>query len=206
MVLPVRTIAAATAVLLASSAFADRLFLIPTGKKILTDTFRLEIVTEPTRDGTMGWFGTGLGHSFDFEVTGESFDDNRMVNSVDFSYNFTVPVMDFVPGISFGVQDLLDATDRRRNLYVAITHRFGNTGAQNQDIPTEFTFGFWTRSEGAVFAGISLPFSKWLTFVAEHDSVNLTGGFELSPVSGSSFRFMFREDQVLVGLSVQSRF
>ena len=50
-----RTLAAALAILLSSSAFAERLILIPTGKKLLTDTFSLEFLTEPSRDNTMGW-------------------------------------------------------------------------------------------------------------------------------------------------------
>ncbi len=201
-----RTLAVLTALLFATSAFADRLVHIPLGKKILSEAFRLEIVTEPTRDNTQGWIGIGIGQSWDIEFTGESLNDDRMTNSLDFSYNYTVPIIDFVPGISLGVQDALGVTQRGRALYMAVTYRFGNTAPQNQDIPTEFTFGFWTRPEGALFAGVTIPFTEVVSVFAEHDSSHLTAGFDLSPVRGSSFRFMFREHQVLVGLRVSSRF
>ena len=91
-------------------------------------------------------------------------------------------------------------------MYVAVTYRFGNNGKLNQDVPTEFTFGLWTRKKGAVFGGVTLPFSKVLSLVAEHDSVNLTGGVEICPFNGGAFRFLFRQNQVIVGLRVQSRF
>lgn len=201
-----RFLAAAIALCFASAALADRLILIPLGKKLLSNTFRYEVLTEPSRDNTQGWIGGGFGHSFDFEITGESFNDNRMTNSLDLAYNYTVPIVDFAPGVSFGFQDALGVTERGRNMYVAITYRFGNSGELNQDIPTEFTFGFWSRREGAVFAGARLPFSHTLSLIAEHDSENITGGFEISPHETASFRFLFRQSQVIVGLRVQARF
>ena len=201
-----RLLAAVSLLALTTVATADRLITIPTGKKLLSDSFRFEIMTDRSRDITMGWFGTGLGQSFDFEVTGESFNDNVMVGSLDLSYNYTVPVMDFLPGISLGVQDLAGVSDRGRAAYLAITHRYGNTGELNQDIPTELTFGFWTRHEGLVFAGVSLPFSHVFSLLAEHDSENLTAGVQLSPRDGIDFRALFRQNQVMVSLRVQARF
>jgi hypothetical protein len=192
--------------MLTGAASADRLILIPTGKKLLSDTFQIEILTDRSRDATMGWFGLGLGQSFDFEVTGESFNDNRMVTSLDFSYNYTVPVVDFAPGLSLGVQDALGVTERGRNVYAAVTFRFGNYGELNQDIPTELTFGFWSRPEGLFFAGVRLPFSRYVSVLAEHDSENLTAGFQISPQDGIAFKALFRQDQVMVSFRVQSRF
>ena len=201
-----RYLALSVALAISCSAFADRLLLIPVGKKIFTNAYRYEILTEPSRDNAQGWIGTGLGHSFDLEVTGESFDSNRVTNSLDFSYNYTVPIVDFLPGISFGVQDLMNVTRRGRNLYAVTTFRFGNVGRYNQDVPTELTIGFWTRSEGLMFAGVTIPFSESLSVMAEHDGENLTGGFEITPVQGASFRFMYRQNQVLFGFRVQKRF
>ncbi len=201
-----RFLAAASALLLSTAAFADRLILIPTGKKLLIEAFQLEILTDKSRDITMGWFGFGIGQSFDFEVTAESFNDNRMVNSLDFSYNYTVPVVDFIPGMSFGVQDAMNVTERGRNVYVAVTHRYGNTGELNQDLPTELTYGFWTRAGGLFFAGVTLPFSRTLQLVAEHDSDELTAGVQLSPHEGVHFRALFRQSQVMVSFRVQARF
>jgi hypothetical protein len=202
----VRNVAAATALLFACAAPADRLVLIPTGKKLLSETFQIELLTDRSRDVTMGWLGFGLGQSWDLELTGESFDDNTLQASLDFSYNYTVPIVDFAPGISFGVQDAMGVTQRGRNLYMAVTYRFGNYGELNQDIPTELTFGFWSRSEGLLFAGVSLPFSKSLSMIAEHDSENLTAGFQVSPHDGVAFKALFRQSQVMVSFRVQSRF
>ncbi len=201
-----RFLAAASALLLSTAAFADRLILIPTGKKLLSTAFQFEILTDRSRDITMGWFGMGLGQSFDFEFTAESFNDNRMTGSLDFSYNYTVPVVDFLPGMSIGVQDALNVTERGRNMYVAITHRYGNYGELNQDIPTEVTYGFWTREGGLFFAGVTLPFSKAFQLLAEHDSDNLTAGIQLSPHEGVNFRALFRQNQVMVSFRVQARF
>lgn len=202
----VRAPVAALALLLATAGSADRLIRIPTGKKLLSDTYRFELLTEPSRDRTLGWLGAGLGQSFDLELTGQSFDSDRIVSSFDFSYNYLVPITDFLPGLSFGVQDALGVTERGRSLYLAVTFRLGNYGEHNQDVPTELTIGFWNRSEGVAFGGVSLPFSEHLKLLAEHDSRHLTAGFELSPLEGGSFRFLFRKNQVLIGLRISQRF
>ena len=202
----VRVPLAALVLVLAAAASADRLIRIPTGKKLLSSTFRIEIMTEPSRDRTLGWVGAGIGQSFDLELTGESFDSNRVDSSFDFSYNYLVPITDFMPGLSFGVQDGLGVTERGRSLYMAITFRLGNYGEHNQDVPTELTIGFWDRKEGVAFGGVSLPFSEHLKLLVEHDARHLTAGFELSPLDGGSFRFLFRKSQVLIGLRISQRF
>ena len=204
--LGVRAPIVALVLLLAAAVSADRLIRIPTGKKLLSDSYRFEIMAEPSRDRTLGWLGAGLGPSFDLELTGESFNSNRIVSSFDFSYNYLVPITDFIPGLSFGVQDGLGVTERGRSLYLAVTFRLGNYGEHNQDVPTELTIGFWTRREGVAFGGVSLPMSEHLKLLAEHDASHLTAGFELSPVEGGSFRFLFRKNQVLIGLRISQRF
>ncbi len=196
----VRNIASVAVFALCTLSFADRLILIPTGKKILSGGMRYEVLTIVGKDTTLGWIGTGLGQSYDFEITGESYDSNRVVNGVDFSYNYTVPVIDFAPGISFGVQDAANVTRRGRNTYIAVTYRFGNFGEHNQDVPTELTFGFWTRENGLMFFGASLPLSEPLTLLVEHDSDIMTAGIEVSPFKGGAFRMLFHERETLVGL------
>lgn len=188
-----------------ASAHADRLILIPTGKKISASALRYDLLTWNSQDTTLGWVGSGIGQSYDFEISGESFDSNRMVNGLDVSYNYTMPVVDFAPGVSVGLQDATNQTHRGRNAYLAVTYRFGNVGRHNQDVPTELTFGFWTRSEGLMFFGAKLPFSKILSLVAEHDSENLTSGFEVSPIEGGTFRILFRERDILLGVRLQAR-
>lgn len=194
------------AILVAASSFADRLLLIPTGKRLRLNEYRYELLTEPSRDRTFGWFGTGLGHSFDFEITGESLDSGGITSSFDFSYNYITPISDYAPGISFGVQDFVGHTERGRAIYLAVTLRTGNYGEHNQDVPTEITFGFWNRSEGLMFGGAVLPFSEHLKIFFEHDSHQLTAGFQLSPTKGADFRVMFRESEVLLGMRIQKRF
>lgn len=186
--------------LMTSVAFADRLIMIPTGKKILSGGLRYEILTLSGKDSTLGWVGAGIGQSYDFEITGESYDSNRVTTSLDMSYNYTVPVTDFAPGVSFGVQDVRNVTRRGRNAYLAVTYRFGNYGEHNQDVPTELTFGFWTRHKGLMFVGASLPLSEPLSLVMEHDSEQLSAGFDLSPFRGGSFRAMFRAHETVIGL------
>ena len=187
-------------------AAADRLILIPTGRKLLSSTVRLDFLAVPSRDRTQGWIGTGLGEMFELEVSGERLDSNRVLTSLNFAYNYMVPLTDLAPGISFGVQDALNVTEDGRGIYVAVTFRYGNYGEHNQDVPTELTIGLWNKAKGVAFGGARLPFSKHLMLVAEHDTMRLTAGFEISPVEGSSFRFLFRQDQVILGLQIQARF
>lgn len=201
-----RIFAFVVALLVAASSFADRLLLIPTGKKLLHNVYRFELLTEPSRDRTFGWIGTGLGQSFDFELTGESLDDDSVSVSLDFSYNYLTPITDFVPGVSLGVQDAAGRTQRGRAFYLAVTYRLGNFDEHNQDIPTEVTFGFWDRREGLMFAGAVLPFSEHLKLLVEHDSHEFTAGFQISPIKGADFRFMFRANEVLLGMRIQKRF
>lgn len=201
-----RIFVSVVALLVAASSFADRLLLIPTGKKLLQGVYRFELLTEPSRDRTLGWFGTGLGQSFDFELTGESLNEDSVTASLDFSYSYLTPITDFVPGISVGVQDATGRTERGRAIYLAVTFRLGNYDLHNQDVPTEVTFGFWDRSEGLMFAGAVLPFSEHLKLLVEHDSHQLTAGFQISPIKGADFRFMFRANEVLLGMRIQKRF
>lgn len=201
-----RFISCAVALIVTSATFADRLILIPTGKKILTGGLRYDVLTISGKDTTLGWLGTGIGQTYDIEITGEAFDSNKMVNGIDFSYNYTVPIMDLSPGISVGFQDATNVTQRGRNAYLAVTYRFGNSGEHNQDVPTELTFGFWSKEKSLIFAGANLPLSEPLSLIAEHDSENLTAGIELTPFRGGSFRVLFREHETLLGLKFFAQF
>lgn len=192
--------------LTAGSVFADRIFLVPTGKRLTRNLVRAEFMSELSRDRSMAWLGTGIGESFELELTGEKLTSDNYEMSFDASYNFLVPVTDFMPGVSFGVQDVLNETERGRGLYAAVTYRIGNYDEHNQDVPTEVTFGFWDRNEGLLFAGAKLPFSEHFKLLVEHDSLQFTAGIELSPYRASSFKVMFRESEVLVGFSFQSKF
>ena len=202
-----RLLFAAIFVIASLPASADRLIMIPTGRKMLSKVAKFDFLVVPSRGRMQVWVGKGLSEIFELEFSVESFDSSRTVTSVNFAYNYVPPLLpDEAPGISFGVQDALNVTEDGRGIYIAATFLYGNYGVHNQDVPTELTIGLWNKAEGIAFGGALLPFSKHLLLVAEHDTKRITAGFEIRPVNYVRFRFLFRQDQVMLGLQVHARF
>ena len=200
-----RALLAAAALVAPLAASADRVVLVPTGKKLLRGQVRLEGLDRPGDRGRL-WLGTGLLQSFELEGVLSEERPGTWAGTFDFAYNHAPPITDISPGISVGVMDALNRTAEGRALYLAITYRYGNFGDLNQDVPTELTFGLWTRAEGLAFFGVSLPFSKELRFLAEHDSNRLAGGLELRPADGVAAKVIFEREGTALGLSLSLRF
>ncbi|MEZ5163858.1 MAG: hypothetical protein R2688_08960 [Fimbriimonadaceae bacterium] len=189
-----------------TSAFADRIVFIPTGRKVNDKNVRFDVLGQPSRDNAFGWFTVGLMNTWEFELYGENLNTDHLDMGANVAYNLIQPLTDLGPGVSFGILDLGDNTSNRRTGYVAVTYRLGNVAPINQDIPTDFSFGLWTRDEGVFFAGMEIPFSKEFRLLAEHDSRFITAGIELKPVEEASLRFLFRDGSPMVGLKFQKRF
>lgn len=194
------------ACLVASLAQAEREITIPKGKKIRDNRVRAEILGVPGEKFTKTWLGTGFLQAYDFEWTTFQDGQSKANSSFDFSYNFAPPIMDISPGISIGVQDSLNRSEDGRGVYVASTFQYGNEGDNNQNIPTEFTFGFWTKKTGLFFAGASLPLSEKLILLCEHNSKRLAAGIEIRPFTGATFKTVFEQSGTSFGLALSRRF
>ncbi len=199
-----RKLALTSAILLiATTCLADRLVLTPRGKKILNQQVRIEYLNEASREQGYIWLGYGVNDLVELELVSDYFADFELSPSLNASYNIVPPVTDIAPGISVGMLDTLNRTELGRAAYFAITFRLGNWDELNQDVPTEFTLGFWDRDAGVVFGSVSLPISTQLSLIAEHDSTNLTAGFQVSPDPDLDLRVLFRKSQVMLGLRFQ---
>lgn len=200
---------AAIAALLATAsslAFADRLITTPTATRVRDGVWRIEGLSLPSQDTRWAWLETGLGHSFDIGLQVGSWNGGKTRTTFDFSYNLTLPVSDIAPGISFGIKDGFNQTPEGRGLFLAGTWRIGNFDPANQDVPTEFTVGFWSRRTGLMFLSASFPFSKDLRLIMEHDSARLWAGAEWKPFREASLRALFRDGQPGFSFSLQKRF
>jgi len=185
---------------------ADRLIFTPLGKKIPENKAKLEFLSIPSRDVAFGWIGVGVTNQIELELSGESFDSNKIDLGINLSYNYIAPITDISPGISFGFQDVTNNTVDGRSLYLAVTYHFGNIGELNQNQPTIFTLGLSSRENGFVFFNFALPLSDQFRILGEHDSFRITAGVEFRPIEDASLRFLFRDGSPMVGMSFSRRF
>lgn len=201
-----RAPALALVFVLASSAFADRIFFIPTGRKLFAGNANLEYDRTPGTDSDYAWLTYGFTRTWEFQLNGQKLNGGDWKTGVDASYTFTYPLTDTAPGISVGALDLNNDTDPGRAVYAAITYRIGNDGLLNQFLPTDLTFGFWSRKEGLLFAGAELPFSDTLEAVAEFNGRQITAGFDITPIKGAKARLMFLDGRPTYGLQLNLHF
>ncbi|MFM9872130.1 MAG: hypothetical protein ACKVQS_01540 [Fimbriimonadaceae bacterium] len=191
---------------LTSLGFGDRLISTPMGKKLPHNAAKLEFLSQPSRDTVFGWFGYGLTDSIELEFYGESFDSSRITPGLNFSYNYISPITDLAPGISLGVLDITDQTREERAIYAAITFYFGNVGDLNQNEPTIFTLGGWSRHGGSFFFNAAFPFSEKIRLIGEHDGNRIGAGVELTPFEGASLKYLFLGGSPTVGFGFSKRF
>ncbi|MDI9636931.1 hypothetical protein QM565_14345 [Geitlerinema splendidum] len=191
---------------MAATSFCDLTIFTPTAKKLRTNQASVTLLTLPSRDYAFGWAGLGLSDFWEVSVTGENLDSSSLILSGNLSYHYLIPIVDVSPGIALGVIDVADETEDRRAFYAAFTFHFGNIGTLNQDVPTEFTLGMWSRKEGFMFFGAKLPVTSQFKLVAEHDANRFNSGIEFSPISEATFKYYFRAGSPMFGLTVQKRF
>jgi hypothetical protein len=189
-----------------SAVMADRLITTPQGRKVPEGVVKFELLSTPSRDVAFGWIGYGLTQNFEIEISGESFDSDKITPGLNMSYNYLSPITDIAPGISFGVLDVTNQTRGEIAAYAAISYYFGNWGDLNQNVPTILTVGGWSRDGGGVFYSVSLPFSQEFRLIGEADRNSVTAGVEIVPFQGASLKYLFREGDPTVGFSFQRRF
>lgn len=191
--------------LCAGFACADRLVFIPKGKRIPKGEVRLEYLNRPD-DSAWWWLGYGVTDNIEAEFTVHDPAGGDVNRSGNVAYNLILPVEDTSPGITFGIMDIGDRTPERRAVYAAFTLTFGNIDPQNQNTPTELTFGLWSRKSGAVFVGAMVPVTDRFHLLAEYDSRRLSAGAELWLLPEARARILFIDGQLSYGLTLQKRF
>ncbi len=192
---------------LAATASADRLFLLPVGKHIPFGSARLEHTFDGSDSRTnQSWLGFGVTNIFDMAISYEEFSGRNRVGSVDFAYNYTTPITDFGPGLSVGVRDALNETRDGRYYYIAMTKYVGLQGELNQDVPLEFTVGYAAGSRNGLFGGATVPLTYFFRFVTEFTKDGVTSGLEARPFRDFSVKWMHREQQSLWSLGWTTRF
>jgi hypothetical protein len=198
----IRVAACFAALSFVGGASADRLFFIPTGKKIPYREVRGDFFFGGSPSYRQGYLGVGIGLQFDAELIFEHASPDSAVASFNFAYNYITPVTDLSPGLSIGIRDGLNKTHDGRSLYVAATFRT----ATDSKTPADFTLGAGTQSLRGAFVGAMLPLSDRIRFIGEHDSFRWTAGFEFRPFRGLILRTMFRQDQTLFSVGYGLKF
>ncbi|MCO5295630.1 MAG: hypothetical protein M9921_02105 [Fimbriimonadaceae bacterium] len=198
-----RATLAVLAVAWAATGTADRLILIPTGSKLPFRTFRTEHLFDTEMRTSQGqYYGLGIGKSFDAAVvTG----DEGHEATFDFSFSYLDPVVNYAPGLTLGMVDALDRSEEGRRLFVAITYRSGLDGAFNSSTPAETTLGAFFGSRNAFFVGASLPFSRSLRLLIEHDSERPAAGLEFKPAPSLAVRWVTSPHSMSLGVSLSGR-
>jgi hypothetical protein len=182
------------------------LITIPVAKGAEVGTIQTEWLRVPSLRKDQFWASYMINPSLEFELNWERRPAGKTVGTFNLSYNFLTPLTDLTPGLSVGLLDALNQTERGRAAYLAVTYRYGNLGDLNQNTPTELTLGLASRRSGLFFVGVSLPFTSSVRLVTEHDSVNLTTGLEFHPLPGLSARAMIQEARFAWSLSYGLRF
>lgn len=186
--------------------WADRVITTPQGRKIPSGNAKVEFLAVSGEDTYFGWLGYGIDQYIEIEFYGESYNSKSVTAGLNLSYNYLSPITDLAPGISFGVLDVSNQTRDERAFYAAVTYFFGNLGDLNQNIPTEFTFGGWSRNGGQLFTSVSLPFSEGFRLIGEYDGREVNAGVEIVPFDGASLKWMVKDRVSVVGFGFQRRF
>jgi len=203
----VRTLLSLATLGLATLSMADRLITIPTGTKITLDTVKFEGLTEQSRSrSSRYWLGFGVTNAIDAQITGEKFEFGRFKTSFDVAYNYIPPITGIGPGISFGVQDVLNETHDGRRYFLAITTKEGFADSVNGSVPAEITIGGYFGSINSPFVGVMLPFTDKLRFLAEFNGRRITAGVDIRPTNDIGLRAVFDQRDVLVGAQITLRF
>ncbi|GIK33061.1 MAG: hypothetical protein D8M22_06285 [Armatimonadetes bacterium] len=193
MLASVKFLGVAAALGVLAPAFADRLIVIPTGKKLPLGTYRFESLLGPGDPSSKSWsIGAAFNKFFDGQVAWERGDDMAERVSFDLGFNLVDPVIGFAPGFSVGVRDLTGESRDGRMLYAALTHYEGLTGTHNSDVPLEFTVGLSAGDRTGVFVGLVVPFTRWTRFISEYDTRRLTQGFQFTPTQALDVRWLHR--------------
>ncbi len=199
-----RACLAALFLLLAPLTRADRLITVPTARKLLDGSVRLESL----RQFGAGGYGTdylavGLGPSFEAEarLLERAGRDPRLTG--DLTYNVIAPLTGFSPGLAFGVQDIAAATHTGPRAFACATIR---NGFDHGNVPFDVTSGLFVGRRTSPYVGVSVPVYRWLRLLAENDGYEGQAALEALPVRGMRLRLVGERGRVLGSFGYTARF
>jgi hypothetical protein len=192
----------------ASLATADRLITIPLGRKVPFDNFKFDTFIEMSSGRTWDrYIGFGLTHEIEIDYHGEKIDHGPMRDTFDLSYNLISPLVNQAPGISAGVQDVLNRTRNGRRVYIATTWRQAVDNVGKGNLPFETTLGVSEGHDVRPFVGVSIPLSDQVRFLTEHDGFRIATGFEYKAFKNAfSARLIYRDQDVMFGANLTLKF
>lgn len=186
---------------------ADRFILAPLGKKVPFGAIKVEHMLLGGDDAKYtDRFGFGITTFFDGEIVSDRMDGRSTQTSLDLSFNYTDPIVDLVPGVSIGVQDVANRTPDGRRFYWVTTYYLGLDGAYNQNTPMEFTLGYTAGSRTGAVIAVSLPMASWFRLLSEFDTGRITHGLEYRPAKQATVKMLFRKSDVFWTLGWTLRF
>lgn len=188
---------------LAPLARADRLITIPTARKLLDGSVRLESMREFGHfDRGTDYLAAAFGQAWEAEarvLRGPDFTKG----TVDLTYNVVAAIPGFSPGISAGVQDLAAATSAGPRAFVCLTNR---VEANGHNTPFDVTSGLFVGKRTRPFVGTTVPMYPFLRLLAEHNGDYGSVGFEATPFRGLRLRLVGRSGAVLGSLGYTAKF
>ena len=191
---------------LVALASADRLIDIPTARKIPFEDVRYEFRSQPFSSGTFEqYLGLGVGKSFELDLRAMEERGQKQVGTFDFAYDLIAALPGVSPGISFGVQDGADRTVDGRRYYFATTYR-DVLQVIGGSVKTDVTLGVQTGKLTSPFVGFSLPFSKHVYFIGEHNGYRISAGLEFRFTDRIAVRYYTRDKEMFLSLSASGRF
>lgn len=200
-----RSIALIALALSAGLAHADRLFSIPTARKLPYGWSRFEYDTEAGSGRTQfGYLDLGIGTSFEASIHLERYANQASNGTVDLAYNIMSPIPGLSPGFALGIQDISDSTAAGRRTYLCTTFREPYTTLDGE-VPCDITVGAYLHGPSAGFMGISLPFSKEFRWNTEYDGLRITTGFDLRVLPDLDMKLFYRDNDTILGLSYTTR-
>lgn len=197
----------ALALLLATSAAvqADRLISIPLGSKVTFGSMRWETFAELSRARTWDrYLAVGITKEYEIAYHGERIDDGPMRDTFDFAYQYIAPITDTFPGISVGVQDVLNRTRDGRRAYFAATFRQSLEGLS---APAEVTLGMAQGRHLQAFVGVAFPLHPNFRILAEDNGERIASGVEFLAFDGAlGGRILVRDQDLMVGATLTVKF
>ena len=162
--------------MVAGSAVADRLILIPTGKTLTTGGIKAEFATSPDGDNAkVYWVNVGVSR---LELEGARFQDFGPEDVDVISAQIAVvPETSFTPAIALGVRDISDETGAEgalyggRSFYLAASKSVPVTGGVPllfQDV--KIHGGIGTESLSGIFFGIEGTLPAGIRLAGEYDT------------------------------------
>ena len=180
---------------LAGSVHADRLISVPTARKLLDGSVRLESLRQfgPGGYGT-DYLAAGLGPSWEAEARLLERGDRDSKLTGDVTYNVLAPLTGFAPGLAIGVQDVAAATSTGLRAFACATVR---NGFDHGNVPFDVTVGMFVGRRSTPYVGTSVPLYFWLRLLAESDGLAGKAALEATPLRGLRLRLVGERGRLL---------